>query len=163
MKNQTLLPAIILFAIGIFYSIQNFNIHLFNFQNSWQILLILLGLAFFISGHFSQDYTVILPAVILTGLGVHFIYYNKLSSWPDHPAAFLFILALGIILTSIKGKTGYVQGVTLLAIGLFLHFFQKIIESITFIQNFDSFIEKYWPLLFILIGAYLLLMKKRKR
>ncbi|TXC90124.1 hypothetical protein FS935_13755 [Metabacillus litoralis] len=162
MKNQKLLPAIILLALGIFYSIQNFNIHLFNFQNSWQMLLILLGFAFLISGHFAQDFSSILPGVILTGLGVHFIYYDKLTSWPDHPAAFLFILAIGMILTSIKTKTGYVQGFALFATGLFLHFFQKIIESITLLQNFATLIEKYWPLLLIIIGSYLLLMKKRK-
>jgi len=162
MKKITLLPTMLLLGIGIFYSIQKLNIHLFEGQNNWPFLLILLGLTFLISGHFEQDASAILPGIILAGLGIHFHYAGKIASWPDHPAAFLFILSLGMILTATKTKTGYQQGIIILAIGLFLHFFHKIIQSLTIIENGVNFIETYWPLLFIVIGALLLVLRRRR-
>lgn len=42
MKKITLLPTMLLLGIGIFYSIQKLNIHLFEGQNNWPFLLILL-------------------------------------------------------------------------------------------------------------------------
>ncbi|MBZ5749423.1 MULTISPECIES: hypothetical protein [Metabacillus] len=162
MKKVSLLPGIILLEIGIFYSFQKLNIQLFENQNSWQILLILLGAAYLISGHFEQDNTAILPGIILAGLGIHFIYQAKLDSWPDHPAAFLFILALGMLLTAIKTKSGYVQGFVFLLIGLFLHSFQSITESLSIVENGGHLIESYWPFLLIVIGAFLLFFKRKK-
>jgi hypothetical protein len=135
---------------------------LFENQNSWQVILILLGAAYLISGHFEKDNSAILPGIILAGLGIHFIFLSKLPSWPDHPAAFLFILALGLILTSIKTKSGYAQGLMILAIGLFLHFFQSIMQSFTAVENGVHILETYWPFLLILIGAFLLMMKRKK-
>jgi hypothetical protein len=162
MKKISLLPGIILLGIGFFYSIQKLNIHLFENQNSWQALLILLGAAYLISGHFEKDNSVILPGIILAGLGIHFVYQSKIPSWPDHPAAFLFILAIGMLLTAIKTKSGYAQGLLLLAIGLFLHFFQTIIQSLTIVENGVHLIETYWPFLLILIGAFLVFIKRKK-
>lgn len=162
MKKISLLPGIILLGIGFFYSIQKLNIHLFENQNSWQALLILLGAAYLISGHFEKDNTAILPGIILAGLGIHFVYQSKIPSWPDHPAAFLFILAIGMLLTAIKTKSGYAQGLLLLAIGLFLHFFQTIIQSLTIVENGVHLIETYWPFLLILIGAFLVFIKRKK-
>ena len=162
MKKITLLPTMLLLGIGIFYSIQKLNIHLFEGQNSWPFLLILLGLTFLVSGHFEQDASAILPGIILAGLGIHFHFASKIASWPDYPAAFLFILSLGMILTATKTKTGYQQGLIILAIGLFLHFFHKIIQSLTIIENGVDFIETYWPLLFIVIGDLLLVLRRRR-
>ncbi|MGM0874455.1 MAG: LiaI-LiaF-like domain-containing protein [Bacillota bacterium] len=162
MKKISLLPGIILLGIGLFYSIQKLNIHLFENQNSWQALLILLGAAYLISGHFEKDNSAILPGIILAGLGIHFVYQTKIPSWPDHPAAFLFILAFGMLLTAIKTKSGHAQGLLLLAIGLFLHFFQTIIQSLTIVENGIHLIETYWPFLLILTGAFLVFIKRKK-
>jgi hypothetical protein len=162
MKKISLLPGLIFLGIGIYYSFQKLNIHLFENQNSWQVILILLGAAYLISGHFEKDNSAILPGIILAGLGIHFIFLSKLPSWPDHPAAFLFILALGLILTSIKTKSGYAQGLMILAIGLFLHFFQTIMQSFTNVENGVHILETYWSFLLILIGAFLLIMKRKK-
>lgn len=162
MKRISLLPGIILLGIGFFYFTQNLNIHLFEYQNSWQFLLILLGAAYLISGHFEKDNTAILPGTILVGIGLHFIFHVKVTSWPGHPAAFLFILALGMILTAIKTKFGYFQGILLLAIGLFLHFFQSIFQSLPINESRIQLIKTYWPIGVILIGGYLLFIKRKK-
>ncbi len=162
MKKISLLPVIILLGIGIFYSIQKLNIHLFEGQSSWQFLLMILGLAFLISGHLEQDATAILPGLILVGVGAHFYFYEKLPSWPDHSASFLFIISIGLILTAIKTKSGYPQGMILLAIGLFLHFFPTIMASLTIVENGVNLIETYWPLLFVLISGFLLVAKRKK-
>ncbi|WP_078432475.1 hypothetical protein [Metabacillus halosaccharovorans] len=162
MKKITLLPAIILFSVGIFYSIQKLNIHLFEGQSSWEVLLILLGFAFLISGHFEQDSSAILPGVILAGVGIHFFFYEKVPSWPAHSASFLFIISVGLILTAIKTKSGYLQGVILLAIGLFLHFFPAIMGSLSIVENGVNSIETYWPFLFVVIGGVLLVVIRKK-
>lgn len=162
MKKISILPGLIFLGFGIYYSFQKLNIHLFENQNSWQSILILLGAAYLISGHFEKDHSAILPGIIFTGLGIHFIFQTKLPSWPDHPAAFLFILALGLILTSIKTKSGYAQGLMILAIGLFLHFFQTIIQSFMFVENGVQILETYWPFLLLFIGAFLLFLNRKK-
>lgn len=162
MKRISFLPGIILLGIGVFYFTQNLNIHLFENQNSWQFLLILLGAAYLISGHFEKNNTAILPGIILVGIGLHFIYHVKVSSWPDHPAAFLFILALGMLLTAVKMKSGYFQGFLLLAVGLFLHFFQSIFQALPLNESGIQLIKTYWPIGLIFIGGYLLFMKRKK-
>jgi len=162
MKKIKLLPAIILLGIGIFYSLQKLNIHLFEGQNSWEFLLILLGMAFLISGHFEQDATAILPGVILAGVGGHFFLIDKFPSWPDHSASFLMIISIGLILTALKTKSGYSQGVILLAIGLFLHFFPSIMLSFSIVENGVNRIETYWPFLFVLIGGFLVITRRKK-
>ncbi len=162
MKKITLLPAIILLSIGIFYSLQKFKIHLFEGQSSWEFLLILLGLAFLISGHFEQDANAILPGMILAGIGVHFTFYGKVDLWPAHSASFLFIISIGLLLTAIKTKAGYSQGIILLAIGLFLHFSSSIISSLSIVENGVNSIETYWPFLFVLIGGVLLIIRRKK-
>jgi hypothetical protein len=67
-----------------------------------------------------------------------------------------------MLLTAIKTKSGYAQGLLLLAIGLFLHFFQTIIQSLTIVENGVHLIETYWPFLLILIGAFLVFIKRKK-
>ncbi|APH04199.1 hypothetical protein [Bacillus weihaiensis] len=162
MKKISLFPAIVIFGIGLYYSLQKFEIYLFEHQSSWQFLLILLGFAFLISGHFEKDNTAILPGITLVGLGIHFIYHGRLNTWPDHAPAFLFILAVSFLLTSLKTKNGASQGVILFLLALILHFLQRIIDSLSFIQAGVTLLETYWPFLFLLVGGFLL-YRTRKR
>lgn len=161
MKKISLFPGITLLFIGIFYSIQKLNIQLFENQNSWQVLLILLGAVFLISGHFEKDNSAILPGILLVGLGLHFLLFTKIQGWPEHPAAFLFILAIGMLLTSVKTKSGYGQGFSLLIIGLFLHFLQSIIQSLSIVESVVLLIETYWPFLLIIVGIVIVFFKKK--
>ncbi|MFC0270190.1 LiaI-LiaF-like domain-containing protein [Metabacillus herbersteinensis] len=161
MKNKSLFTAVILLGLGSYYFLQKLNILLFENQNTWPTILIILGAAFLISGHFEKDDNTILPGIILAGLGIHFHSHGDFTFWPDHPAAFLFIVGLGLLLRSLRTKTGYVQSISLLLIGAFLHFFQRIIESLSWIEQGVGLIETYWPLLLIIGGIYLLFIKRK--
>ncbi|MDQ0232797.1 hypothetical protein [Metabacillus malikii] len=161
MKKVPLLPSIIILSFGIFYSLQKFNIELIENQNSWQFILILLGAAFLISGHFDKDNSAILPGILLLGLGLHFLLHAGISGWPDHPAAILFILAIGLILTSLKLKKGYASGILVLITGLFLHFLQSISDSLSVVEGIVPLIETYWPFLLLLLGILFLLFRKK--
>ncbi|MEK3807752.1 DUF5668 domain-containing protein [Bacillus sp. FSL H8-0547] len=161
MKKSTNFSAYALLAIGFYYALETFQIKLFDQQQSWQTLLILFGLAFLIGGHFDQDENAILPGILLGGLGVHFLCFGQFPDWPEHAPAITFIIGLGIILRSAKTKTGSVQGIILLLLAAFLHFFDSIINGLGWVEQGVQVVQKFWPVLLILGGFYLLFLKKK--
>ncbi|USK32800.1 DUF5668 domain-containing protein [Bacillus sp. F19] len=161
MKKSTNFSALALLAIGFYYSLQTFQIELFENQQSWQTLLILFGLVFLISGHFDQDDSAILPGILLLGLGIHFHSIERFPNWPEHAPAITLIIGLGMLLRAAKTKSGYFQGFILLLLAVFLHSFDSIINGLGWVEQGMQVIQKFWPVLLILGGFYLLFIKRK--
>lgn len=161
MKTQKLFSGIVLIGFGFIYILKEWNVSFIGNLYNWQTLLIIIGLAFLFQAYKGKEYSVILPGVLLTGLGLHFQLVHKLSIWPDHMGSFLLILALGFILQSQKTRQGMLNGILFLFLAVLLLFYQDLIPALSFLRISSQTINSIFPFLFILAGGYFLLTKHK--
>ena len=102
LKKKSVLSGVIFIGFGVYFLLQQYNIHPFTDFHTWPTLLLIVGLGFIAQGYGGKDYDNILPGVVLTGLGIHFHVVNKLAVWPDHTGVFLLVIALGLLLKYVK-------------------------------------------------------------
>ena len=162
MKTQKWFSGIVLIGFGFYFILKEFNITFLPNLYTWPTLLIIIGIAFLFQGYGGKDYGVILPGVILTGFGLHFHLVNKLAIWPDHTGTFILIIALGFILQNQKTGQGLLNGLLFLLLAVLLLFYQEILGSLTFLKISPHTINNLIPILFIIVGGYYLVSKKRK-
>lgn len=134
------------------------DIQLFEGLFSWQMSLIVIGVSLLISGHFERDHSTILPGTILIGLGIHLLYAPKFASWPSHSTMFLLIIALGLFLTSISTKSGYIQSIIVFLFALFIHYYDDLMESLNEKDQVTEMINTIEPLVEPLIQPILLIL-----
>jgi hypothetical protein len=161
MKNQRMIPGMILIGFGLYFYLQQAGITLFKELYTWPTLLIIVGAAFLVQGYWGKDYEAIFPGVILTGLGFHFHVVSKLDLWPDHLGAFILIIALGFLLRYQKTGNGLFHGVLFLILAGMLLFYDRITSWFGLLENGVATAWKFWPAVLILIGIYLLFIKKK--
>ncbi|CUA78714.1 hypothetical protein [Anoxybacillus suryakundensis] len=156
MKKRGIFSGIILIGFGTYFLLERFL--LFPSFHTWSTLLFIIGIAFLGQAFIGKDYSAILSGVVFTGVGVHFHLSSRLSSWPDDISVLTLIIALGLFLQYVKTKQALLPTILLFALSfifLFSHPLQQAVTSVTF----DSLIH-IWPLAFILLGLYLLFVKK---
>ncbi|PLR93692.1 LiaI-LiaF-like domain-containing protein [Bacillus sp. T33-2] len=161
MKNQRIMPGIILIGFGIYFYLQQSNIAPFQEFYTWPTLMIIVGTAFLGQGYWGKDYEAILPGVILVGFGVHFHVVNRLEIWPDHMGTFTLIIALGFLLRYQKAGTGLFHGILFLVLAGLLLFYDRIAGYLGLLENGMAAAWKFWPAALVLIGIYLLFIKKK--
>ncbi|AXM90591.1 hypothetical protein CI793_06370 [Anoxybacillus ayderensis] len=156
MKKRGIFSGIILIGFGTYFLLERFS--LFPSFHTWPTLLFMIGIAFLGQAYIGKDYSAILSGVAFTGIGIHFHLASRLSAWPDDISALTFIIALGLLLQYVKTKQALLPTIllfTLSIIFLFSHRLQQVFTSVTF----DSLIH-IWPIAFVLLGLYLLFVKK---
>ncbi|MFT4416507.1 LiaI-LiaF-like domain-containing protein [Fredinandcohnia humi] len=161
MKKNNLFSGIILVGVGCYLLLQQLNIPVLTGFYSWQTLVIILGIAFLIQSYVENNYSSLLPGVILVGFGFHFHVINQLTFWPKQPGTLLFIVGLGLLLTYFKTKNGLPQSILILIISLLFLNYGRFMGWLGFLEGGLSFILTYWPLLLVGIGFYLLFIKKK--
>lgn len=161
MKKQRIFPGIILLGFGTFFLTQQYDIALFNGFDTWPTLLAIVGIAFLFQGYMAKDYEAILPGVILFGFGLHFHITDRLAIWPDSIGIFILIIALGFLLRAQKLGAGLLQGILFLALAILLLFQEKMAGWLSFLEDGIGELWKFWPVLLIAFGLYLLFMKKK--
>ncbi|MBP2240616.1 hypothetical protein J2Z40_001173 [Cytobacillus eiseniae] len=161
MKNQRIFPGMILIGFGIYFFLEQINIPTLQPYFTWPTLLIIIGIAYLFQGYGARDYHAILPGTILAGFGLHFHIVNRLEVWPDHIGIFILILALGLLLQYQKTGSGLFSGCLFLLLSILLLFYDRIIGWLGFLETGVTTAWKFWPILFILIGGYLLFVKKK--
>lgn len=108
------------------------------------------------------DQEAILPGVIMTGFGLHFLLVGKLSFWPDSNIGMLIlIISIGFFLRFQKAGSGLLQAFLFLILAFLLLFYDKIASYFNLLQNGMSFIWKFWPVLLIIVGIYFLIKRKK--
>lgn len=161
MKNQRMIPGIILIGFGAYFYLQQSNITLFQQFYTWPTLLMIVGIAFLGQGYWGKDYEAILPGVILAGFGLHFHVVNRLEIWPDHLGSFILIIALGFLLRYQKVGNGLLQGIMFLILAVLLLFYDRIVAWLGLLENGVSLAWQFWPTALILAGLYLLFFKRK--
>lgn len=160
MKKQKYLPGMLLLGFGIYFLLKEFNITAIESFLTWPTILIILGLAFFVQAYKAKEYSLILPAVIMFGFGIHFHIIARLSIWPDHIGVLLLIIALGFILQYQKIGEGIFLGIFFLLFSIVMLFNSSIGTLVEDSPSGMLSLFSYWPVLLIVFGGYYLFMKK---
>jgi hypothetical protein len=161
MKKQGIFPGIILIGFGLYFLFQQLQLQIFQDFFSWPSFLVIIGIALFGQAYSSKDYHNLLPAFILTGLGIHFHSISYFSFWPDHLPMFMLIVGIGFLLRYQKTKNGLSSGLFLLVLSVFLLYYDSFMNWLSLLKNGFSLLHKFWPIMMIVVGFYLLFFKKK--
>jgi hypothetical protein len=161
MKNQRIFPGIILIGVGAYFFLQQISVSLFPQFFTWPTLMIIIGVAFLGQGYIGKEYDAILPGVLLVGFGLYFHILNHYPFWSNQVGAFILILGLGCLLRYQKTHTGLFQAVLFLILSIILLYYDKFSSKLDMLQNGLSIVWKFWPLIIIAIGFFLLYKRKK--
>lgn len=161
LKQMRIFPGVILVGFGVYFFLQQSQIQVFPGFNTWPTLLMIVGLAFLLQGYMGKDYEAILPGVILTGFGFHFHVVDRLEIWPNSIGVFILIIALGFLLRYQKTGSGLFQGILFLLLSVLHLFYNKIIGWLGVLEGSFAQIWKFWPVVLIGFGLYLLFVKRK--
>jgi len=149
MKTSDFVTGLVLVCLGVIFLADNLDYIELDFSNIWPWLVILAGLAF-VLGYLKnkKNYGLLLPATILIVFGLLFL-YTSLEDWESMNTlwpVFLIGPGLGFYFMyqfGAKEKGLLIPAVILVGMGLL------------FILGLDH-ILKYWSLILIAMGAYLI-------
>ncbi|RFU71553.1 hypothetical protein D0469_00115 [Peribacillus saganii] len=161
MKSQRYFPGIVLTGFGLYFFLEKTKPAVLPELFTWPTLLCIVGIAFLGQAYFAKDHESILPGTIFTGIGLHFHAAARFSEWPQHTGMFITIISLGFMLRARKTNTGMMYGILLFIISMIILFYDRLVNWLGVLETGVSAIWKFWPLLLIAIGFYLLFLKKK--
>ncbi|OZI11286.1 hypothetical protein CEW92_12305 [Bacillaceae bacterium SAS-127] len=161
MKQQRLFPGVILIGFGLYFFLQQTGLNSIQPFLSWPTLLIVIGVAFLAEAYSGNEASGILPGVILTGFGIHFHVVNHFQFWSNDTGVFILIISLGFLMQYQKTRKGLFQGLLFLILAIITLFYDKVIEWLGVLENSAFSLWQFWPIVLIVIGGYLLFIKKK--
>lgn len=161
MKKKSILLPLTLLAVALYAILSGSQFDLWEDQEKWFTLVLLFGLAFLYQGKKEQDYAHVFIGMLLAGLSLHFILQPKIDYWPDTFTMIVFIVGLALFMKSAQKKEYRLESVVLIALGLFLYFFQQITKQLSALSIPTSGFELYWPYVLILVSLLLLFLKRK--
>jgi hypothetical protein len=158
--NHTPIWGIILVVIGILLLLETLDLYIFH----WSLILVCVGLGFMIFAFSSEDKGGVFPGTIFLLIGLLFFlrYHDILDDpmflmWP----IFLVIIGAAFLLLYIFRPDDW--GL-LIPAGILL-----FLGILSFAHNYDflpwepmRFVQRYWPLILIAIGAKMLMTTRRR-
>ncbi|WP_106497001.1 LiaI-LiaF-like domain-containing protein [Lentibacillus sp. Marseille-P4043] len=160
MKKQNSFAGYLLIGLGAFFLLRELKLPIVTDFYSWTTLLIIIGLALLIHSYSSKDYQNLFTGTIILGLGIHFHGVNHYTFWIDHWAVYPLIVGIAFIVRYLRTKKGLLPGVILVIVSLLLIFSIRLPVWFNWIYTIVDLIERFWPIIIIIIGIYFL--KKRK-
>jgi len=119
----------------------------------------IIGVAFLINSFVNKDYQNIFTGSFLLGLGIHFHGLHHYSFWLDHWSVFILLVGVSLLVRSIWTKSGFVFAFIITLIALFMLFNNEIAQKYQWSSDLIDWIQKFWPVIFIILGIYLLRRK----
>ncbi|MCF6092653.1 hypothetical protein L1765_01430 [Microaerobacter geothermalis] len=161
-QNNNAVLGTVLIAVGLIFLAREFDIPYIDQLFTWQWMMVGIGLVLILFSGRGKDGGLILPGVILIGLGIHFWGTSFFSWWPTHWAIFTFIVSIGFFMYSARTKSAgaSIPGIILLLISIIAFFFSGLWF---FIAKTFNLLENWWPVLLILVGVYLLFSQFKRR
>ncbi|MDG3043211.1 hypothetical protein OE903_01090 [Bacillus sp. B6(2022)] len=148
-----------LLAVALYAILSGDQFDIWKDQEKWYTLVLLFGLAFLYQGKKEQETSHVFIGMLMTGLALHFILQPKLEHWPDTFTMIVFIVGLALLMKSSQKKEYRIESVVLIALGLFLYFFQQITKQLSTLSIPTSGFELYWPYVLIAVSLLLLFLK----
>ena len=153
MEPKNVIPGLLLIITGGVILLA--NIGAFSLVGLWPLLVVLLGIFFFILWLNDRgDYGLLMPATILTIVGILFLYceqfgwWNMSNLWP----VFLMAPGLGFMLMYLFGEQEaglLIPGTLMLVLGIFF-------------LSINEWAGRWWPVILIILGAILLIRPPKK-
>ncbi|MGP4108405.1 LiaI-LiaF-like domain-containing protein [Virgibacillus sp. L01] len=160
MKRQNSFAAYILIGIGVYFLLRELRIPIITDFYSWPTFLIIIGLALLIHSYTSKDYQHLFSGTIVLGLGIHFHGIEYYQFWIDHWAVYPMIVGIAFIVRALRTKKGLVTGLVVTGISVLFMFSVRLPPAFNWIYDVTAFLEKFWPVILIVIGFYWLKKKK---
>ncbi|WP_062355374.1 hypothetical protein [Bacillus kwashiorkori] len=161
MKGNKLFPSAILIGFGLYVILQNFPILTYLSLFGWPALLFLIGVAFFVQAYGGKQYDFILPAVLFSGLGIHFYLSQQYSIRLDHMGVIILFISLSFFLQYQKTNSGLLYGWLFLILAFIQLFYEKIFQWLGFIQYKIADLNSFWPIILFAVGGYLFFFKRK--
>nr|WP_173915993.1 DUF5668 domain-containing protein [Halobacillus sp. Marseille-Q1614] len=159
MKKQNSFAGFLLIGLGAYFLLRQFNIPYLSALYSWPTILIIIGAALLLHNYFSKDPSTLLPGVILLGFGIHFHGLEQYPNWIDHWAVYTLIIGAGFLIKYLKAKSGLVPALVLLGLSIFALFSTSNPGWFSYISRLFTLIERFWPIVLLVAGFYLLKKK----
>ena len=167
-RRSDLVIGIILILIGGWFLAAQFDFvpglnDIMKIEYQWPLIIVGIGIFLFILGLLIRNPGMCIPACIVGGIGGLLYWTNSTGNWADWSYLWAFIpgfVGVGIILTTLLGgreKKGFIDGFRLILISVILLGLFFMIFS-----GQGQFI-KYWPVLIILGGLWILIQTIFKR
>jgi len=149
--KRSAFPGILLIALGVFFILVKLDILDWRVDHLWTYLIMIVGAAFWVRFLFEKEKPgVLMPGTILLTIGLVFNYASR-NGWHmmEHLWPF-FILApaFGFYALFIFGER---DKHLLIPAGI-----MTVIGVIFLLQSYDRVIKTIWPLVIIIVGAFLL-------
>ncbi|MGM9988617.1 MAG: hypothetical protein ACI35O_15545 [Bacillaceae bacterium] len=162
MKKYRWFVSILCIGFGFFYFASQQQLELFSRFFEWPSVLIIIGLACLCQAYLGKDQHYIIPGILLAGFGLHFHLSVIIKNYPNPIAVLIFIVALSLFLKNKRSKGDLLPSFLLLVISLFFFFSDQIDSAIKGIQFDTTLIQRFWPLLLVIFGIYLLFFSKKR-
>lgn len=163
--KQTIWPGLLLIVIGVLLLINKLTPFYFGWYEIYPIILIGLGILFFISGSRKQDGGSVFPGTIFLLLGAFFVLrnYDLIPHYYLRPTYAYILIILGLAFFAMYLTKPGDWGV-LIPAGILLFF-----GLIVLLKRFDiiyweirDIVYDYWPVVLIIIGGGIILGTLKK-
>ncbi|WP_027409493.1 LiaF transmembrane domain-containing protein [Anoxybacteroides tepidamans] len=161
MKKNGIFSGIVLIGLGIYFLSSQAPFPFLRLFQGWPALLVIFGIALLAQAYYAREYQHVFPGVMLFGFGLHFILVQLSKSWPNKTGTLFFIVAAAFFLSARKMKAGFIQGLLFLILACIMLFSDRFNHLFLIIQTSISSVWQFWPLLFIIVGIYILFAKKK--
>ncbi|BDG46275.1 MULTISPECIES: DUF5668 domain-containing protein [Parageobacillus] len=161
MKKQTTFSGIILVGLGVYFLANQLHLPPLRFFQDWPALLIVFGTALIAQAYSAREYQHIFPGIVLFGFGLHFLLASWFKRWPNHVGVFFLIIAIAFFFSSRKTKNGLGQSIFFLALAFILLFSERFSHLFHIVETSISSVWKFWPFGLIIVGIYILLIKRK--
>ncbi len=161
-RRSDLVFGIILLLIGALFLAVEFNFPpgmnaIMQIQYQWPLIVVGVGVLLFLLGLLTRAPGMSVPACIVAGVGGILYYDNVTLNWASWSYTWTLIpgfVGVGLLLSTLLGgieKGGYRDGLRLIAISAVLFFIFLMIFS------GQAVFARYWPVLVILVGAWIII------
>lgn len=161
MKKKRVFPGVILLGFGLYFLFDQLQLEIVKNFQTWPVILLITGIAFLFQSYVGHDYEEIVPGVILTGFGLHFLIAGRLEFWPDNIGVFFLIISLAFFLRHMKLGDGLFNGLLFFILSIFFMFHDEIIKRIHILEKGPEYVNQFWPLLLILFGLFMFIRRRK--
>ncbi|WP_269412058.1 LiaI-LiaF-like domain-containing protein [Lentibacillus daqui] len=150
----------LLIGIGAYFLLRELQVPIITNFYSWTTLIIIIGLALLIYSYSAKEYQHLFTGTLLLGLGIHWHGLNHYDFWIDHWAVYPLIIGIAFIVRSLRTKKGFWLGILFVGISIIFIFSIQLPIWFDWVYTVMDYLERFWPIVIIITGIYLLMRKK---
>ena len=156
MTKQNSLVGFLLIGFGLYFLISQLNIPYLAEFYSWPTLLIIIGTSFLLHYYLTKDHSSLFTGALLLGFGIHFHAIRHVEFWTDEWPFYFLVIGTAFLIRYAGARKGLILALLFLGFGFFALLWPVNPPWFQWIQNGFQTIIRYWPLVLIISGVYIL-------